>query len=177
MIRRKINKKGISPMIGYVLLISAAIVMSIIVYTWLKTYVPKEALECPDYTSMFIKNSTCDLNANQLNITIRNNGNFNIAGYFARIANESGQELATIDISRKLQSQFGGLTLGNSVLFGTSEEGNSFSPNEEITHVFDITGMGNIDFVELTPMRVQEEDRKVRTASCSDAKISEELSC
>ena len=43
--RKITNKKAISPMIGYILLISAAVVMSVIVYTWLRTYIPKAALE------------------------------------------------------------------------------------------------------------------------------------
>jgi hypothetical protein len=174
-INKEKNKKAVSPMIGYILLISAAILMSVIVYVWLKTYVPKEALECPDSTSLFIKNYTCSLS--ELNITVRNNGNFNIAGYFIRIANESGQELATVDLSQRLKDQFGGLILRNSILFSSSETGNSFIPNEEGTHVFDISGVSSIYFVELVPTRIQEEDGKTRTASCGDSKIKEEVTC
>jgi len=170
------NKKAVSPMIGYILLISAAIFMSVLVYAWLKTYVPKAALECPETTSMFIKNYTCISN-NQLNLTIRNNGNFNIAGYFIRIANISGQELATVDLSQRLQLEFGGVTIGNSVLFDESDPGNSFTPNEESTNVFDITGTNTIYFIELTPIRVQEQDNRARTTSCGNAKIKEEIAC
>lgn len=175
MIKKIESKKAVSPMIGYILLISAAILMSTLVYVWLKTYVPKEALECPDATSLFIKNYTCSLN--DLNITMRNNGNFNIAGYFIRIANVSGQELATVDLSRKLKNQFGGKIVGNSVLFSVSEEGNSFTPNEEATHIFDASGTGTIYFVELTPTRIQEQDGKTRTANCGNSKIKEEVTC
>ena len=131
------NKKAVSPMIGYILLISAAIFMSVIVYAWLKTYVPRAALECPETTSIFIESYTCIPN-NQLNITIRNNGNFNVAGYFIRISNKTGQTLATVDLSSKLQSEFEGITIGNSVLFSKNDPGNSFTPNDETTNVFDI---------------------------------------
>ncbi|MCK5624924.1 hypothetical protein KAI04_03730 [Candidatus Pacearchaeota archaeon] len=169
------NKKAISPMIGYILLISAAILMSVIVYTWLKTYVPNSALECPDTTSIFIKSYTCD--SNQLNLTIKNNGNFNVAGYFIRIANVSGQELATVDLSQKLVVQFGGVTIGNSVLFDESNSGNSFAPNEEAINVFDIVGTETIYFIELTPIRIEEINNRNRTASCGNAKIKEEITC
>ena len=40
--------------IGYVLLISMAVAMSIIVYQWLSTYVPKDTPKCPDDTSLTI---------------------------------------------------------------------------------------------------------------------------
>jgi len=46
----KKNKRGVSIVIGYVLLIAISIVISILVYQALKTYVPKEALECSDGT-------------------------------------------------------------------------------------------------------------------------------
>lgn len=169
------NKKAISPMIGYILLISAAILMSVIVYAWLKTYIPKAALECPEATSIFIKDYTCT--GNQLNLTIRNNGNFNVAGYFIRIANVSGAELATVDLSQKLQIQFGGVTIGNSVFFDESDPGNSFTPNEESISIFDITGTGTISFIELTPIRVEKQDNRDRTASCGNAKVKEEITC
>lgn len=176
MIKKIKNKKAISPMIGYILLISAAIFMSVIVYAWLKTYIPRAALECPDTTSIFIKDYACD--SNELHLTIRNNGNFNVAGYFIRVANVSvNQELATTDLSQRLKEEFGGKTLGNSVLFSGSETGNSLSANEEVTNVFDISGVNTIYFVELTPIRFQKIDNKDRTASCGNAKVKEEVSC
>lgn len=175
--RKITNKKAISPMIGYILLISAAVVMSVIVYTWLRTYIPKTALECPDTTSLLIKNYTCDLVDGELNLTIRNNGYFNVAGYFIRVANVSGQELATIDLSQKLKSDFGGVTVGNSVLFSESEPGNSLTPNEEVTNVFNIAGINTIYFVELTPIRLQQIENRERTVSCGKAKIKEEITC
>jgi len=173
MIKRK-KKKAISPMIGYVLLISTAIIMSAIVYVWLKTYIPRAALECPDTTSMFIKEYTCS--ASELNLTLRNNGRFSIAGYFIRVANESGQELATVDLSSKLEQEFGGVVFGNSVLIGIGS-GNSFPANGELRHVFDITGVGTIYFIEIIPIRIEEIDNKERTATCGNAKIREEITC
>ena len=53
--KRKLNKKGVSVIIGYVLLIAFAILISAGVYAWLKTYVPREPLNCPDGVSIFVK--------------------------------------------------------------------------------------------------------------------------
>lgn len=162
-------------MIGYVLLVSIALVMAGVVTIWLKTYVPKDVLECPDTTSIFIKEYSCQ--GNELNITVRNNGNFNVAGYFIRIANVSPeQELATTDLSSKLKSDFGGILFGNSILF-SEEKGNSLAPNEESKNVFDITGTNTLYFVELVPIRFEEENNKQRTASCGNAKVREEITC
>jgi len=166
------NKKAISPLIGYILLISAAIFMSIIVYTWLKTYVPKTALECPDTTSIFIKNYLCD--SDELQITFENNGKFSLAGYFIRATNSPEQELATIDLSSKLLE--GGVKVDNFISFGGGNE-NTLGPNSEKTHKFNLTEIGSIYSIEIIPMRYQEQDNKMRFVSCGDAKIKEELTC
>jgi hypothetical protein len=170
------NKKAVSPMIGYILLVSIGVALAVIVYAWLKSYVPTDSLECPDDTSIFIKNYSCDLN-NELNITIKNNGKFNVAGCFIRIANVSDQEIAQIDLSSKLKLDFGGMVVGNSIRFNETSSENSLFPEGEFNGVFDISGMGEIYFVELTPIRIEESDGTVRTASCGNAKIREEINC
>ena len=51
------GKKGVSIIIGYVILIAVAITMSFLVYAWMKSYVPKEELKCPD--DVFIRIRCC----------------------------------------------------------------------------------------------------------------------
>jgi len=160
------NKKAISVMIGYVLLISAAIFMSAIVYAWLKTYVPKAALECPDTTSIFMKNYLYD--GNELQITLKNNGKFNLAGYFIRATNSPEQELATIDLSSKLFD--GGVKVDNFILFKEGNE-NILGPNQETIQKFNVTEIGPIYSIEIIPTRYQEQDNKMRFVSCGNAKI------
>lgn len=87
------NKKAVSIMIGYILLVTAAVVMGVIVYQWLKTYVPKEAIECPDDVSLFIKDYTCNNLTKELTLALQNNGKFSIAGYFIHVKNDSAQNL------------------------------------------------------------------------------------
>ena len=56
------KKKGVSAIVGYVLLISFGVVMSVIVYSYLKTYTPKDALTCPDGVSIFLKDYITNVN-------------------------------------------------------------------------------------------------------------------
>ncbi len=171
----KKNKRAISPMISYILLISIGVVMGLLVYAWLKTYVPRESLECPDSTSLFVKDYIYIQNS-QLNITIKNNGNFNIAGYFIRAANQSSeQKIAATDLSQRIDENQGGTIVGGAILFELSSEENSFTPNEEVTHVFDISGINEIYFIEITPLRIQQQESVTRTVTCGGAKIKEEI--
>ena len=67
-------------MIGYVLLVVIAIVMSMIVFQYIRTYVPKDIVECPGGISVFIQEAKYDCDADTLEVTIKNNGRFNVAG-------------------------------------------------------------------------------------------------
>ncbi len=165
------GKKGISIMIGYVLLISAAIVMSAFVYKWMKSYVPKESLKCPEGVSVFIKEIKCEnfTGGFTMNITLKNTGRFNIGGYFIHASADTGK---SIDISPYTPY---GKGKGGSVMFSNFGE-NPLKPNEEITLVFNFSSgapLNEIYSVDIIPIRFQIENNKKRLASCGDARIRE----
>lgn len=168
------NKKGISVMIGYVLLITGAIVMSILVYQWLRSYVPSESPECPADVSVFIKEHVCS--TNQLDITLKNNGKFNIAGYFIHVSDQTDQKIATTDISQYIES--GGIFAENAVIF-LAGGNNAMKPNDEKLGVFGLseTGMDNIYLIEIIPARFQKIENRLTFISCGNAKVREEVSC
>ncbi len=167
------RKKGVSAIIGYVLLVTAAIVISTIVYIWLRSYIPREPLECPEGVSIFLKEYKYDC-ANSLNITLRNNGRFNLGGYFIHATNSPEQEVATIDLSNYTPD---GSDKG--VVVFTGLQTNPFSPGKEKQYTFDLTGttFGQIFLIEITPARFQESEGKSRFASCGDARVQERIEC
>jgi len=176
----KKNRKGLSMVIGYVLLIAISIVMSIIVYSYLKTYVPADSAKCSEGTSLFIKDIAyaCTSGAETLNITVKNNGKFSIEGYFIRVSNVSNLDaLAIIDISSKVFE--GGEISGNAIVFNNLIE-NYLTPNEPTNlrmTSFNVAGYGRLYKVEIIPIRIQEEGNKKRVVSCNDARIEETLTC
>lgn len=174
------NKKGVSEMVGYVLLVVFAVIIGAIVFTWLKTYVPAEALNCPDGVSIFIDGATFDSSNSQLELTLKNNGRFDIAGYFIHATNSSAQELPTIDLSPYLNESFGGKKFGNSVIIGQGEnlsfgkEGNLFKTGDMKSNTFDIPPeIGELYSIRIVPTRFQEENKRQRFVSCSDAKVQQ----
>ncbi|MBU2104531.1 MAG: DUF4215 domain-containing protein [Nanoarchaeota archaeon] len=174
-LRFRINsKKGISVMIGYILLISIVIGMSVIVYQWIKTYVPRDATDCPDGTSIQIKEISCTTNSTgnyKLNITLKNNGRFNLAGYFIYATTSSEQELATSDLSSKIES--GGNLLEDKILF--IGDINAMQPNTEVLAIFNLEN--DIYSVEIAPFRYQEENNKMMFVNCGKAKTKESVNC
>ena len=167
------NLKGVSPIIGYVLLVTFVIVLGVIIYNWMKTYVPSEGLECPDGTSLFIKSYSCENNS--LEIILKNNGKFNIGGYYIYATTSAEQELATKDISFYIDEESAKLT-PTGIKF-TGEE-NSLKPNAEETEVFDLsTGNFTIYSIEIIPLRWQKENRISRIVTCSEGEVREVISC
>jgi hypothetical protein len=164
------NKKGVSAIVGYVLLISFGIVMGLIVYSYLKTYTPKDALACPDGVSIFLKEYSCDDNI--MNITVKNNGRFNYSGYFIKAANSSTQEVATIDISKNFSDST--KIHGNAILFSLQNT-NLMGPGAEMNGSFSLNQ--NIAMIELIPIRFQGEGKDLKLVSCGSAKVQEEISC
>lgn len=169
----KKKKKGVSPLIGYVLLVSFVIVLGVIIYNWMRTYVPSESLECPEGASLFIKSYEC--NGSVLNLTLKNNGKFNIGGYFIYATTSPNQTLATRDISFYLADNLSRLSPTGVKFTGDM---NSLKPNQEEIENYDFTGTDfSIYSVEIIPIRWQKERRINRIVSCSEEKIKEVISC
>jgi len=170
---KKRNKKAISVMIGYILLVSFALVMAVIVYTYIKTYVPKDLGYCPDETSLFIKEAVCE-NGN-LNITLKNNGRFNIAGYFIHGSNSIDEEVAVVDMVSMLKENIAGQSAYfSSVIFDISTN-NTLNPNEEIVNQYNISTY--IYSIEIIPTRFQGENSKKTLLLCGKSKVEEIVQC
>lgn len=175
------GRKGVSVMIGYVLLITLAVVMGGIIYQWMKTYVPSESLECPDGVSIMIKEVTCTLDGSdlRLNLTLKNNGRFDIGGYFIHATNDSEKELATIDLSPNLNDEYHeGYWMNPGVKFDAGNV-NSLGPGSERVSNFNFTNtyFNTISSIEIIPVRWQVEKGKTRFVSCGNSKVREEVIC
>ena len=179
------NKKGVSVLIGYIFLISVTIIISTIVYQQLKTYIPTEKLECPEGVSVFLKEVAYDCDNKELNITLKNNGRFSVAGYFIAATDSPEKELATIDLSEYTKFGVGGLVLFNFIsenLIDPNQEIKSvfdLFPNQEVKNVFDLSNAPSAQFYSLNiiPIRYQEIENKNRIVSCGDSRIEKTLTC
>jgi len=161
-------------MIGYIFLITITIIISTIVYQQLRTYVPTEKVECPEGVSVFLKKVIYDCENKELNITLKNNGRFSVAGYFIAATNKSDQELATIDLSKYNKKE----GVGGFVIFNFLRSENSMSPNKEIKSVFDLSSSSSQFYsLNIIPVRYQEIENRNRIVSCGDSRIKETLTC
>jgi hypothetical protein len=82
-----INKKGVSVMVSYILLIVIAVSLSAIVYGFLKLYIPKEKPECVDGINIIVQEAEC-INS-KLELTLQNKGRFKIDAVFIRLGKQN----------------------------------------------------------------------------------------
>lgn len=164
-------------MVGYVMLITFGIILSVIVFNYLKTYVPKNIAECPDATSIFIKEYSCNLTAEQLNITLKNNGRFNYAGYYIHAAKYLNQTIATINLVENFinsSDQESRAEANTYIMFSIGNE-NKMKPGRESEQLFSLNS--SIELIEITPIRFQKEGNTIRFISCGKSKTREEIIC
>jgi len=82
----KLDKRGISIIIGYIILVSMAVGLSVLVYNWVVHYVPSgDVIECPEGTSLSIVDVKCDMVSHTLNFSVKNTGLFSIDGFVSKV--------------------------------------------------------------------------------------------
>ena len=88
------NKSALSNIVGYVLLISVTLSLSILVYGWLRFYVSESDIEtCSDNVNVIIESYECSGGAGgSLTVTLKNKGLFTVDGYILRVHNRTDAE-------------------------------------------------------------------------------------
>ncbi len=180
------NKRGVSAIVGYIMLVAIVIAISVGVYTWMKSYIPSEALTCPDGVSVSVPDYYYNCTAHKLNFTLENSGTFSIAGYLVKATNNSAQTIATIDLTKYYSGS--GTVEANAVLY-ISRGLNAIGPlgdkdsNGNPTYLTsnELDGIdgkyGNLTRIEITPVRYVNYKGQLKYSVCSSAKISEKVSC
>lgn len=97
-----INKKALSEMVSYVLLISIVIVASIGVTAWIMSLVNVEpVIDCEPETSVIITDYNCSNSENiTLTLNIKNNGRFNVGGITISVGNNTNSTPDTYLIAK-----------------------------------------------------------------------------
>lgn len=171
------SKKALSIMIGYVLLVVFAIVLGTLVYGWMKTYVPKEDINCPSGSAIFVDDINYDCDTDILVFELKNNGQFDLGGYYIYASDISGGKLENIDISPYYSS-------GTSVILNPGIEfdgvkGNSLSYEESVIETYNLTSLGRTIYsIRVVPLRWQEDENELDALiSCRDVVMRQEFQC
>jgi len=172
---RKTNKRGISVIVGYVLLIVIAITISLMVYAWLKDYIPKNQEECPDDVSIVIKEYNCDLTAGKMNISFLNKGKFNISGVYLRYSDNPDK----LPIEPIVPFEVNGKNVNNNwikaeegrLVFHEGVKRKELGPKE--TYNISFNFVGEIKSISIKPFKMFNGKINI----CEGGSIKEEINC
>lgn len=138
-----LNKKALSEIVGYVLLISISLALAGMVYTWLTYYVtPGQEVTCDEDVSVVIREFNYSCGSNSLNLTLQNRGMFNVDGYIIRVNNRSGAQNGVYVVNKTGQS----LKVGQTV-------SNYYFPVKDISSLQEIV---DLTIVEVQPIMIKE---------------------
>jgi len=96
------NRKGVSLMVGYALLIVIAIGLAAIVYPFLKARLPEDRVECPADLSISIEEVLCNRADWSVTVRMLNRGLFNITGAYIRFAEADKSVRPQINTGKEL---------------------------------------------------------------------------
>ena len=153
----KRSKKAVSEIISYVILIVIVLGISAAVYQWMLTSTPAVAESCPEDISLYVKSYSCsseDTCSSQycLNVIIKNNGNFNVDGFFIRASkNLSSIPITGLEYTDVNYEGIDDLKETGRFYFKMMNNGNGepMKPGEELSLTFDygsIMSLGDDDF-------------------------------
>jgi hypothetical protein len=130
----QVNKKGISEMVSYVLLIIMAVGIASFVFIYLKGYLPGNKPECPSIESISVSANEIVCNNSILTIEIENNGLFNVSAAYIRMGKEG----------RKVKSQ---INTDNVYIFNRQPlaPGQKYDYRADIGSLFSTDGIYDLD--------------------------------
>ena len=163
----QLNRKAVSIMVGYVLLIAIAVSLSTAVFFYLKLYLPDERPECDVDIKLTIDSATCKwnqpINPNSviIRLNVTNRGLFKIEGAYVKIGDYDRAFRDDLNPTLALAS----LCNGNSAVL---------NPGEKFCEVFPYN---------LVPIKVQELSVQPivwidnKPILCPDAIASKTITC
>lgn len=160
------NKRAVSEMLAYVLLIAISISLAIGVYAWLVFIAGgiEELEKCPDGVSLIIQSYEC-LGNKKIQIEAKNKGLFNVSGYYIKGTNNKSQ-IAWF----KLKNE----SADCGIKEGMCEFLSPLPPANSVFHNFSYNGLGNLIKIEIEPFK---KSQKGDYIPCENAAINEEVNC
>jgi len=171
-----VNKKAISLMISYVILIAIVISVSVGVYAYLRVSADiSPEVDCKDGTSVIIGEYECFTGdafaAAGIDLEIKNNGRFSIEGVIVVVGSDSQKAPDTYLIPDSSTVQLEGhYFFANKLKPGESETA-KFSNKEKIGAVMQPVGFTDIEVIQLQPFIIEGTSKVV----CTDAVIKQDV--
>jgi len=155
------QKKGVSEIVSYVLLISITFAIAGMVYSWLIFYVtPGKEIKCDEGISLTIRSYYYNCSTHALNLSLQNRGLFDIDGYLVRVTNQTGSTIGTYTLNKTGKNLSTGVTYRD------------YYPDSSNLNDSKKKLGGNISFVEVQPFAYKNSTAPTYCENIAKQKIS-----
>ncbi len=163
------NKKAISEIVSYVLLIAITLSIASIVYVYISFYMPKEEQKCEENTAMILIDYSCNLSQNILSLEIKNKGQHSIDGFliYASYNVSKNPDIALNETPTNSRN--------NNGRYFFSKMTGGLKPEEEETLSFAYPSSNSIKLLRLIPFIITENNGKSNIALCNSAILNQIL--
>jgi len=180
------NRKAVSEIISYVLLIVIALGISVTIYQWMSVRVPSVSESCPEDISLYVKSYSCggecysstgEGTEKCLNLLIKNNGNFNIDGFFIRASNNisaipaTGLEYTEVNLELEGMNDYKETGRFYFKMMGGGSREQPLAPGEEVPLIFNYQNTIPLKKIQIEPFIESKSSLQI----CKDATINIEV--
>ena len=148
-----------------------------------KGFNPTDPKECHDGVSLAVIQSLCNSSSNQLTLTLKNNGRFNIAGYYIGASTNESSGIGGVDLTKywvKEQSSEGITTTKGAIIFVPERFENRENPlgiSDNRIDVFDLSNVDTIHFIRILPLRREKINGRDEVVVCGRGIEKHDVSC
>jgi FlaG/FlaF family flagellin (archaellin) len=162
------NKRGVSEVIGYVLLIVLVLGMSAAVYTFLKLYVPKEKPECQSDVNIIVDSYYYNAAQSILEVNVSNKGLFTVDAVYVRLG-ATDRKIRNSIIAALGKERVSGLVPGNITTFTTEEIGEK-KPTLDLSKT-----SGSLEDTMTLELQAAQLQDKFGLVLCTNSVITQEI--
>ncbi len=168
------NKKALSEIVSYTLLILIAFVIGTAVFVWIWKLVDKgEPEQCPEGVSIVIRNAVCNLplpaTPDTIIINVSNQGRFNITGFVVKGSNNPNVKAAVRLDPNDLPAKLDDLSNSDLNVIILKDLG----PGEEGSYSFSYSTLATLSKISIGAIRNQSEQMVV----CTNSFMEQDVSC
>ncbi|PIN78100.1 hypothetical protein COV15_00365 [Candidatus Woesearchaeota archaeon CG10_big_fil_rev_8_21_14_0_10_34_12] len=150
------NKKAISEIVSYVLIIVISLSLAVGVFSWMKLYIKEPPKQCSEDVALVIYDYVCNSSTKIIEITLENRGLFDVDGFIIHASNKPDATEASMNLNLK------------EVIFSKP-----LSPEEKMTKEFRFAQLGNITLISIEPVKIIDEKR----VACQNAFFKQKIKC
>jgi len=155
-LNHKPNKRAISEIVSYVLIIVISLSLAVGVFSLMKLYIKKPPKECSEEVSLVIYDYICNSSTKIIEITFENRGLFKIDGFFIHASNKQDATEATME-----------LNLAEVIL------PSPLQPEEKFTKQFRFAQLGNITLISIEPFKFIDKEK----VACQKGFFKQKINC